>query len=193
MAFFGYPEAHDNDAERAARAGLAILDVLSKLNEQPRSSKLTARVGIDSGAVVVGAGAEQDADVFGETPNIAARVQTAAEPGTVLITAATHRLVSGLFVVEERVAQSLKGIARPLDLYRVVRPSGMRGRLAAAAAVRGMTPFIDREEELRLLLSRWERLREGEGQVVTIVGEAGIGKSRLVQHFREQIATDPNT
>jgi class 3 adenylate cyclase len=194
MAFFGYPAAHDNDAERAARAGLAILDALSKLNnEQPRSSKLTARVGVDSGPVVVGAGVEQDADVFGEAPNIAARVQTAAEPGTVLITAATHRLVSGLFVVEERVAQALRGIARPLDLYRVVRPSGMRGRLAAAAAVHGMTAFINREEELRLLLSRWERVREGEGQVVTIVGEAGIGKSRLVQHFREQIAADPHT
>jgi class 3 adenylate cyclase/tetratricopeptide (TPR) repeat protein len=193
MAFFGYPEAHDNDAERAARAGLAILDALPKLNEQPGSSKLTARVGIDSGAVVVGAGAAHDADVFGEAPNIAARVQAAAEPGTVLITAATHRLVSGLFVVEERVAQLLRGIARPFELYRVVRPSGMRGRLAAAAAVRGMTPFINREEELRLLMSRWERAREGEGQVVTIVGEAGIGKSRLVQQFREQIAADPHT
>jgi class 3 adenylate cyclase/tetratricopeptide (TPR) repeat protein len=193
MAYFGYPAAHDNDAERAARASLAILDALSKLNEQPRSSKLTARVGIDSGAVVVGSGAEQDADVFGEAPNIAARVQAAAEQGTVLITAATHQLVSGLFVVEERVARPLRGVARPLDLYRVVRPSGMRGRLAAAAAVRGMTPFINREEELRLLINRWERTRDGEGQVVTIVGEAGIGKSRLMQQFREEISADPHT
>jgi predicted ATPase len=111
----------------------------------------------------------------------------------VLITAATHRLVSGLFVVEERSAQTLRGIAQPLDLYRVIRPSGMRGRLAATAAVRGMTRFIDREEELRLLMNRWERVREAEGQVVTIVGEGGIGKSRLVQQFREQIAPDPHT
>src|SRR5262249_33598723 len=161
---------------------------ISKLNQPSTRPELSARVGIDSGAVVVGAGAEEDADVFGETPNIAARVQAAAEPGNVLITAATHRLVSGLFVVEEHPARTLRGIGQPLDLYRVVRPSGIRGRLAAAAAVRGMTPFVDREEEVLLLLSRWERVREGEGQVMTIVGEAGIGKSRLVQHFREQIA-----
>ena len=192
MAFFGYPEAHDDDAERAARAGLAIVDAISKL-DQPERTKLTVRVGIDSGSVVVGAGAGKQADVFGDTPNIAARVQAAAEPGTVLITAATHRLVSGLFVVEERGAQTLRGIVQPLDLYRVIRPSGMRGRFAATAAVRGMTRFINREEELRLLMNRWERAREGEGQVVTIVGEAGIGKSRLVQHFQQEIAADPHT
>jgi class 3 adenylate cyclase len=167
MAYFGWPEAHENDAERAARAGLAILDGVSKLNQESAHPKIAVRVGIDSGAVVVGAGAGKDADVFGEAPNIAARVQASAQPDTVLITAATHRLVSGLFVVEQRAAQPLRGIAQPLDLYRVLRPSGMRGRLAAAAAVRGMTPFIDREEELHLLLSRWERVREGEGQVVT--------------------------
>jgi class 3 adenylate cyclase len=162
MAFFGYPEAHDDDAERAARAGLAIIDTISKLGELPERTKLAVRVGIDSGPVVIGTGAGKEADIFGEAPNIAARVQAAAEPGTVLVTAATHRLVSGLFVVEERGAQTLRGIAQPQDLYRVMRPSGMRGRLAAAAAVRGMTPFIDREEELRLLLNRWERVREGE-------------------------------
>ena len=179
MAYFGYPEAHDNDAERAARAGLAILDAISKLNEHPTHPKLAARVGIDSGAVVVGAGAGKDADVFGDTPNIAARVQAAAEPGTVLITAATHRLVSGLFVVEDRGAQALKGIERPVQLYRVVQPSGVRGRLEAAAAARGLTPFVGREDELRLLMNRWERALDGEGQVALIIGEAGIGKSRL--------------
>ena len=193
MAFFGYPEAHDDDAERAARAGLAIVDATSKLGQQPERTKLAVRIGIDSGPVVVGPGAGKEADIFGEAPNIAARVQAAAEPGTILITAATHRLVSGLFVVEQRGAQSLRGIAQPFDLYRVIRPSGMRGRLAGVAAVRGMTPFIGREEELRLLMNRWERAREGEGQVVTIVGEAGIGKSRLVRHFQEQIAADPHT
>jgi class 3 adenylate cyclase len=118
MAFFGYPEAHDNDAERAARAGLAMLDAISRLNEHPTHPKLSARIGIDSGAVVVGAGAGGAADVFGGTPNIAARVQTAAAPGTVLITADTHRLVFGLFVVEDRGAQALKGIERPVQLYR---------------------------------------------------------------------------
>src|SRR6266446_7855419 len=100
MAYFGWPEAHDNDAERAARAGLAMLDAITKLNEHPTHPKLAARVGIDSGAVVVGAGPGKEADVFGDTPNIAARVQSAAEPGIVVITDAVHRLVSGLFVVE---------------------------------------------------------------------------------------------
>jgi class 3 adenylate cyclase/tetratricopeptide (TPR) repeat protein len=193
MAFFGYPEAHDNDAERASRAGLAILDAIAKLNEQSGCRKLSARVGIDSGAVVVGAGAGKDADVFGDAPNIAARVQAAAEPGVVLITDTVHRLISGLFVVEDRGAQALKGIERPIQLYRVIQPSGVRGRLEAVAAARGLTPFVGREDELRLLMNRWERVLEGEGQVVTIIGEAGIGKSRLVQHFRGQIAATSHT
>jgi class 3 adenylate cyclase/tetratricopeptide (TPR) repeat protein len=196
MAFFGYPEAHDNDAERAARAGLAILDAIAKLNEPGGAGfslsspvKLSARVGIDSGAVVVGAGAGKDADVFGDAPNIAARVQAVAEPGTVLITADTHRLVSGLFVVEERRARELKGVAKPVELYRVVRPTGVRGRLGRT---RGLTRFVGREDELRLMLSRWERTREGEGQVVLVVGEAGIGKSRLLAKFHERIRDTPH-
>src|SRR6201993_2921029 len=124
MAYFGWPEAHDNDAERAARAGLAILDAISKLNEHPTHPKLATRVGIDSGAVVVGAGAGKEADVFGDTPNIAARVQSAAEPGTVVITDAVHRLVSGLFVVEDRGTAALKGIERAVPLYRAGPPRG---------------------------------------------------------------------
>jgi class 3 adenylate cyclase len=174
MAYFGWPEAHDNDAERAARAGLAILDAISKGNEHPTLPKLSARIGIDSGAVVVGAGAGKDTDVFGDTPNIAARVEAAAAPGTVLVTAATHQLVSGLFVVEDRGAQALKGVERPLQLYRVVQPSGVRGRLGAAAVARGLTPFVEREDELRLLMNRWERALDGEGQVALIIGEAGL-------------------
>ena len=193
MAYFGWPEAHDNDAERATHAGLAILNAVSKLNELPDRPKLAVRIGIDSGAVVVGDGASKSADVFGDTPNIAARVQAIAQPGTVMITDAVHRLVSGLFVVEDCGAQALKGIDRPVQLYRVVQPSGVRGRLQAAAAARGLTPFVGREDELRLLMSRWERALEGEGQVTLIVGEAGIGKSRLVQSFRERIAGMPHT
>jgi class 3 adenylate cyclase len=189
MAYFGWPEAHDNDGERAARAGLSILEAVSQLNQQSTNPKISVRVGIDSGAVVVGAGAGKDADVFGETPNIAARVQTAAAPDSVLITGATHRLLSGLFVVEQRGAQALKGVANPVELYRILRPSGVRGRLAAA---RGLTPFVGREEELRILLSRWERAREGEGQLVLIAGEAGIGKSRLVAEFRDRIRDTPH-
>ena len=191
MAYFGWPEAHDNDAERAIRAGLALLDSVSKLNEDSTRPKLSARVGIDSGAVVVGVGAGRGADVFGDTPNIAARVQAAALPDTVLITADTRRLISGLFMVEDSGAQVLKGIERPIQLYRVIQPSGVRGRLEAVAAARGLTPFVGREDELRLLLNRWERALEGEGQAVLIIGEAGIGKSRLVQRFHEQIGGRP--
>lgn len=193
MAYFGWPAAHDNDAERAARAGLAILDAIAKLNEQPGHAHLAARIGIDSGLVVIGKGAGNEAEVFGDTPNLAARVQSAAKPGTVAITDATHRLVAGLFVVEDCGAQNLKGIERPLKLYHVVRPSGMRGRFQAMAAMRGMTPFVGREDELRSLLNRWERVCDGEGQVVTLIGEAGIGKSRLVQRFREELAATPFT
>jgi class 3 adenylate cyclase len=165
MAYFGWPEAHDNDGECAARASLALLEAIARLNHGSTHPNLAARVGIDSGAVVVGAGAGKEADVFGDAPNIAARVQAAAEPGTVLITDAVHRLVSGLFVVESRGASELRGIERPLQLYKVLRPSGVRGRLEAAAAVRGLTPFVGREDELRSLMTRWDRSREGEGQV----------------------------
>jgi class 3 adenylate cyclase/tetratricopeptide (TPR) repeat protein len=194
MAFFGYPEAHENDAERAVRAGLQLLDSLARLNEtSSHDPRLAARIGIDSGAVVVGASAGKDADVFGDTPNIAARVQAAAEHGTVVITDATHRLVSGLFVVDQLGAQALKGIERPVQLYRVIQSSGVRGRLEAAAATRGLTPFVGREDELRLLMSRWERALGGEGQVALIIGEAGIGKSRLLQRFHEQIGGTAHT
>jgi class 3 adenylate cyclase len=194
MAFFGYPVAHDNDAERAARAGLAILDGVAKLNEpQSRRPKLSLRIGIDSGSVVVGTGAGEAVDAFGDAANIAARVESAAEPDTLVVSEATHRLISGLFVVEERGAHQLKGIDRQIQLYRVARPSGMRGRLAAAATAGALTPFVGREDELRSLLTRWERARGGEGQVVLIIGEPGIGKSRLVQRFHEQLAGTPHT
>jgi class 3 adenylate cyclase len=165
LAYFGWPAAHDNDAERATRAGLAILEGVLKLNHR-QDAQNWLRVGIDSGAVVVATTADKDADVFGETPNIAARLQAAAMPGTVLITAATHRLISGLFVVDLLGPRLLKGISNPLEVFQVVRPTGVRGRLQAA---RGLTPFVGRNEELQLLLSRWERTREGEGQVALII------------------------
>jgi class 3 adenylate cyclase/tetratricopeptide (TPR) repeat protein len=193
MAYFGWPAAHDNDAERAARAGLAILDAIARLNEQPGHAELAVRIGIDSGLVVIGKGAGQDAEVFGEAANTAARVEAAAEPGTVAVSDAAHRLVSGLFVVEDLGLQTLKGIEQPLQLYRVVRPSGVRGRFQAATAAGGLTPFVGREDELRLLTSRWERVLGGEGQVALIIGEAGIGKSRLLQRSHEQIAATPHT
>jgi class 3 adenylate cyclase/tetratricopeptide (TPR) repeat protein len=194
MAFFGYPVAHDNDAERAIRAGLAILDAIAQLSQQTGHAKLEVRIGIDSGRVVVGAGtAGQAVDAFGDAANIAARVQAAGNPGTVMISDATQRLTAGLFVVEDRGAQSLKGITQLVQLYRVIRPSGMRGRFEAVSAAGGLTPFVGREDELRSLMSRWERTLEGDGQVALLSGEAGIGKSRLMQRFHEQIAGTPHT
>jgi class 3 adenylate cyclase/tetratricopeptide (TPR) repeat protein len=193
MAFFGYPVAHDNDAERAARAGLAILDAIVRLNEQPEHTKLSVRIGIDSGRVVVGTGTDNAVDAFGDAANIAARVQAAAEPGTLMISDATQRLVSGLFIVEDRGARELKGIVDPIRLYRVIRPSGMHGRFEAMSAAGGLTPFVGREDELRSLQSRWDRVLEGEGQVALISGEAGIGKSRLLQRFHEQITGTRHT
>jgi class 3 adenylate cyclase len=149
MAYFGWPAAHDNDAERAVRAGLAILDAIAKLNEQPGHVKLSTRIGIDSGMVVIGRGGGNEAEVFGDPPNIAARVQEAAAPATLAISDATHRLVSGLFVIDDLGPQQLKGIEQPLPLYRIIRPSGVRGRFQAATAAGGMTPFVGREDELR--------------------------------------------
>ncbi|MGO9452525.1 MAG: adenylate/guanylate cyclase domain-containing protein [Candidatus Binataceae bacterium] len=192
MAYFGWPAAHDNDAERAARAGLAIVDAVGALNRRDGSGRLSVRVGIDTGNVVIGKGGGSDSEVFGDTANVASRVQSAADPNTVIFTPAVHRLISGLFVVVELGAHELKGIAEPIELFRVVRPSGARSRLAASVA-RGLTPFVGREDEVRLQWNRWERARGGEGQVIFIIGEAGMGKSRLVRQFRERLAGTPHT
>ena len=170
MALFGYPHAQENDAERAVRAALAIQRALADLNARNASKgapELSARVGIESGPVVV----EASGEVFGDAPNVAARVQAAAEPGSVLITLNVQRQVAGLFVVEEKGAHELKGVAQPLSLYRVVRASG-GGRRGGA---RALTPFVGREEDIGTLLRRWDRVRAGEGQFVQIVGEPGLG------------------
>jgi predicted ATPase/class 3 adenylate cyclase len=194
MAYFGWPEAHDNDAERAARAGLAILEGVAALNNRDARSdcpKLSVRVGIDTGNVVIGKGGGSESEVFGDAANVAARVQSAADRDAVIVTRAVNRLVSGLFVVEERGAHQLKGIAEPVRLYQVMRLSSARNRLAASM-IHGLTPFVGRDHETRLLWSRWERTNDGEGQVVLISGEAGIGKSRLVRQFRKQLAATPH-
>jgi class 3 adenylate cyclase/tetratricopeptide (TPR) repeat protein len=187
LVYFGWPQAHDDAAARAVRAGLAILGAVDELGQRLRMS-LQVRIGIHTGGVVI----SEDGNVFGETPNAAARIQTAAEPDTVVISAATHRLVSGLFVVEERGPCELKGMPRPIELYRVVQPSGVRSRLAAAAVL-GLTLFVDRREERRLLQARFEQAREGEGQLVLIAGEPGIGKSRLARTLQEDLSGVPHT
>jgi class 3 adenylate cyclase len=161
MALFGYPKAQENDAERAVRAALAIQRALADLNVRNARSgapELSARIGLECGSVVVDAAGE----VFGEAPNVAARVQAAAEPGSVLVTGSVQRQVAGLFVVEEKGAQRLKGVAQALPLYRVVRASG-GGRRSGA---RALTSFVGREEDVGTLLRRWDRVRDGEGQFV---------------------------
>lgn len=191
LIYFGWPRAREDDPERAVRAGLAILDAMVPLNAAYSTgdgTRLAVRIGMHTGLVVVAEGGE----IFGETANIAARAQSAAEPDTVVITAATQRLVAGMFVVEDRGPQALRGVRESVTLYRVVQPSGIRGRLAIAAA-RGLTPFIGREEERRLLMKRWELVQEGEGQMILISGEAGIGKSRLVEQLKEDLRAVPHT
>ncbi len=194
MAYFGWPEAHDNDAERATRSGLAILEGVAALNNRDAKCdrpKLAVRVGIDTGTVVIGKGGGNESEVFGEAANIAAQVESTADPDSVMVTPAVNTLVSGLFVVEERGAHQLKGVAERVKLYQVMRLSSVRNRLAASMA-HGLTPFVGRDDETRLLWSRWQRASDGEGQVVSIVGEAGIGKSRLVRQFRKRLAPTPH-
>jgi predicted ATPase/class 3 adenylate cyclase len=188
MALFGYPKAQENDAERAVRAALAIQRALADLNARNARSgapELSARIGIECGSVVVDAAGE----VFGEAPNVAARVQAAAEPGSVLITGSVQRQVAGLFIVEEKGAHELKGIAQPLSLYRVVRASGGGRR----GGMRALTSFVGREEDIATLLRRWDRVRAGEGQFIQIVGEPGLGKSRLVEEFHSRLGETPHT
>jgi class 3 adenylate cyclase/predicted ATPase len=189
MALFGYPIAQENDAERAVRAALAIQRALAEINAKNAGKgapQLSARVGLESGRVVV----EATGEVFGDAPNVAARVQALAEPGSVLITMNVQRQIAGLFVAEEHGAQELKGVAEPVQLYRVIRASGARRRSSSG---RALTPFVGREEELGLLARRWERARTGEGQLTLIVGEPGFGKSRLVEQFHARLAETPHT
>jgi class 3 adenylate cyclase/tetratricopeptide (TPR) repeat protein len=188
MALFGYPHAQENDAERAVRAALAIQRALVEINARNASRgapELQARIGLDSGQVVVDATGE----VFGDAPNIAARVQSAAGPGLILITSAVQRQTAGLFVAEDRGEHELKGLSTPIALYRIVRASG-GGRRSGA---RALTPLVGREEELDLLARRWDRARQGDGQLALIVGEPGLGKSRLMEEFHGRLGETPHT
>jgi len=188
MAVFGYPQAQENDAERAVRAALGIQQAVVEVNRRNATTgapQLAVRIGLESGPVVIDAAGE----VFGEAPNIAARVQAAAEPGTVLVTSTVQRLVAGLFIVEDKGAHELKGVPAPVRLYRVVRISGGRRRKGA----RLLTPFVGRGEDLAVLARCAERAIAGDGQFVLVVGEPGIGKSRLVEEFRGQLAERPHS
>jgi class 3 adenylate cyclase len=188
MALFGYPVAQENDAERAVRAALSIQRAIAELNQKNEGTTkptLAARIAIDSGPVVIDAAGE----IYGDVPNIAARAQALAEPGGVVVTARVQRQVAGLFVAEERGSHQLKGVPESLALYRIARASGGGRR----AGQRYLTPLVGREEEMAMLMRRWERARQGDGQLVMVTGEPGLGKSRLIEEFHSRLRETPHT
>ena len=193
LVYFGYPQAHEDDAERAVRAGLGAIDAISRLDV--RSVKLQARVGIATGLVVVGdlvgKRSSQQQSVVGETPNLAARLQALAEPDAVVIAAGTRRLVGNLFECRDLGVVEVKGIPGVVPAWRVLRPSGVEGRFEA---LRGsaLSPLIGREEEINLLLRRWMRAKTGDGQIVLVSGEAGLGKSRITAALAERLQAEPH-
>jgi class 3 adenylate cyclase len=197
LIYFGYPHAHEDDPQRAVRAGLGMLAVMGDLNSRLQPDKgiqLAIRVGVHTGLVVVGemgGQGRQEQLALGETPNIAARIQGLAAPNTVVISDATHHLVQGYFQCQDMGAQPLRGVAEPMRVYHVLRESGATSRLEVAQP-RGLTPLVGRESEVTLLLERWEQVKAGHGQVVLLTGEAGIGKSRLVQMLKDYVANEPH-
>ena len=192
LIYFGYPRAHEDDAERAVRAGLVVIEAVGRL---PARQHLSVRLGIATGLAVVGdligEGAAQERGVVGETPNLAARLQGLAAPNTLIIAEATRRQVGGLFDLVDLGAQALAGFAEPQPAWRVIGESGMLSRFEALRS--GATPFVGREEEVELLIRRWQQAKNGEGRVVLISGEPGIGKSRLTAALSEHIGSEPYT
>src|SRR6201987_3983466 len=192
LIYFGYPQAHEDDAERAARAGLAVIDAVGRL---VTSEQLNTRIGIASGLVVVGdligAGAAQERGVVGETPNLAARLQALARPGTLVVDDSTRREMGTLSGLGYPGPQPLAGFAEPQRAWRVVGESGVVSRFEALRS--GTTPLVGRDEELDLLLRRWQQAKSGEGRVVLVSGEPGIGKSRLTAALSQHIETEPHT
>ena len=193
LIYFGYPHAHEDDAERAVRAGLQLVTAIGDLKTH---AALQTRVGIATGLVVVGdligSGASQEQAIVGDTPNLAARLQGVAEPNSVVIAESTRKLVGSLFELEDLGPQELKGISGPTRAWAALRPASVEGRFEAMHAS-GLTDLVGREEELDLLLRRWSKAKSGEGQVVLLSGEAGIGKSRLTAALLERLATEPHT
>jgi class 3 adenylate cyclase/predicted ATPase len=191
LVYFGYPQAHEDDAERAVRAGLGAIEVVNRLNV--KGVKLQARVGIATGLVVVGdvigEGSTQEQTVVGETPNLAARLQALAEPASVVIAAGTRRLVGDLFEYLDLGAVDLKGIAAPVPAWRVLQPSVIASRFEALHGS-ALSPLVGRDEEIELLLRRWARAKDRDGQIVLVSGEPGIGKSRLVAALAERLKGD---
>ncbi|MDB5407426.1 MAG: guanylate cyclase [Rhodospirillales bacterium] len=195
LVYFGYPHAHEDDAERAVRAGLAFIEAIGSTS-LPGELKLQLRVGIATGLVVVGdligSGAAQEETVVGETPNLAARMQSLADPNTVVIAADTWRLIGGLFEYRDLGPVTLKGFADPARAWQVLGPSAVESRFEALRAASAGTPLIGRDEELDLLMRRWRQAKEGEGRVVLLSGEPGIGKSRVTQAMEERLSGEPH-
>jgi predicted ATPase/class 3 adenylate cyclase len=193
LVYFGYPQAHEDDAERAVRAGLELVAAVSALKTH---APLQTRVGIATGMVVVGdligSGASQEQAIVGETPNLAARLQGVAEPNSVVIAESTRKLVGNLFELDDLGAKDLTGIVGPVRARAALRPSSVESRFEALHGG-GLTELVGREEELDLLLRRWSKAKTGEGQVVLLSGEPGIGKSRLTAALLERLATEPHT
>ena len=192
LVYFGYPAAHEDDAERAVRAGLELVTAVGALKTHVT---LQTRVGIATGLVVVGdligSGEAQERGIVGETPNLAARLQGIAEPNSVVIAESTRSLLGNLFELEDLGAKDLKGIAGPVRAWAALRESSAEGRFEAFHAS-GLTELVGREEELDLLLRRWSKAKSGEGQVVLLSGEPGIGKSRLTAALKERLAPEPH-
>ena len=194
LAYFGYPQAHEDDAEQATRAGLALVDAVANLQTHI-GNKLQVRVGIATGMVVVGdligEGAAKERAVIGETPNLAARLQQFAEPGMVLISESTHQLTAGYFEYGDLGSIALKGWAEPIPAWQVLGISGVESRFEAQHKTR-LTPLIGRDEEIELLLRRWQHAASGEGCVVILTGEPGIGKSHIALALQERLRAEPH-
>ncbi len=193
LIYFGWPVAHEDDAQRAMHAGLGIVEaVTTTLNPRLKAEKgvqLTVRLGVHTGPVVVGemgGGGRHENLATGETVNIAARLEGLAQPNTVVISDTTYQLIEGYFDCDDLGTQPLKGVATPMQAYCVLQATGAQGRLDVAM-IRGLTPLVGREQEVGLLIERWAQVREAQGQVILLSGEAGIGKSRLVQVLKEHV------
>jgi len=194
LAYFGWPQAHEDDAERAVRAGLELVEGVAKLDALGGKT-LAARIGIATGLVIVGEligeGAAKEQTVVGETPNLAARLQALAAPGTVVISQATRRLVGGLFELANLGPVRLKGFAEPLNVFRIEGEGRAESRFDALHGP-SLTPLVGREPELAMLLKRWAFAKEAAGQVVVVSGEPGIGKSRLIRALRQELSREPH-
>jgi TOMM system kinase/cyclase fusion protein len=198
LIYFGWPVAHEDDAQRAVRAGLGMLEALGSLNgrlAQEKGVRLAIRIAIHTGLVVVGdmgGSGRQEQLALGATPNVASRLENLATPNTVVMSAATYQLVRGYFTVADLGPHTLKGVAAPVQAYQVLQESGVQHRFEVATMY-GLTPFVGRDAEVTLLDERWRHVKDGMGQVVVLSGEAGIGKSRLVQTLKERVAHEPHT